>query len=44
MTAALPATPVADETYLNWSYTVRSWLLLEHPGPWGRDAPADAAG
>jgi hypothetical protein len=22
--------------------TVRSWLLLEHAGPWGRDAPADA--
>jgi hypothetical protein len=22
--------------------TVRSWLLLEHPGPWGRDVPADA--
>ena len=22
--------------------TVRSWLLLEHPGPWGRDAPSDA--
>ena len=21
--------------------TVRSWLLLEHPGPWGRNAPAD---
>jgi hypothetical protein len=21
--------------------TVRSWLLLEHAGPWGRDAPAD---
>ena len=22
--------------------TVRSWLLLEHPGPWGRDALVDA--
>lgn len=22
--------------------TVRSWLLLEHPGPWGRDALTDA--
>ena len=22
--------------------TVRSWLLLEHPGPWGRHAPTDA--
>jgi hypothetical protein len=22
--------------------TVRSWLLLEHPGPWGREAPSDA--
>jgi hypothetical protein len=22
--------------------TVRSWLLLEHPGPWGRDALLDA--
>jgi hypothetical protein len=22
--------------------SVTSWLLIEHPGPWGRDAPADA--
>src|SRR5207253_178801 len=28
MTAAAPISPIAlDTTYLNWSYTVRSWLL-----------------
>lgn len=46
------ATPVAafrcstesaerDEPMLGTASTVRSWLLLEHPGPWGRDALRD---
>jgi hypothetical protein len=30
------------ESLAGTASTVRSWLLLEHPGPWGRDAPADA--
>ena len=31
-----------DEPLAGTASTVRSWLLLEHPGPWGRDAPTDA--
>lgn len=31
-----------DESLAGTASTVRSWLLLEHPGPWGRTAPADA--
>ena len=31
-----------DEPLAGTASTVRSWLLLEHPGPWGRDAFADA--
>lgn len=30
------------ESLAGTASTVRSWLLLEHPGPWGRDAPRDA--
>jgi hypothetical protein len=30
-----------DEPLAGTASTVRSWLLLEHPGPWGRNAPAD---
>ncbi|HET8525370.1 MAG TPA: sucrase ferredoxin [Actinomycetota bacterium] len=30
------------ESLAGTASTVRSWLLLEHPGPWGRDAPSDA--
>jgi hypothetical protein len=30
------------ESLAGTASTVRSWLLLEHAGPWGRDAPADA--
>jgi hypothetical protein len=29
------------ESLAGTASTVRSWLLLEHAGPWGRDAPAD---
>ena len=31
-----------DESLAGTASTVRSWLLLEHPGPWGRDAPTDS--
>ena len=31
-----------DEPLAGTASTVRSWLLLEHPGPWGRDPLADA--
>jgi hypothetical protein len=30
-----------DEPLAGTASTVRSWLLLEHPGPWGRDAFVD---
>ncbi len=30
------------ESLAGTASTVRSWLLLEHAGPWGRDAPSDA--
>ena len=30
-----------NEPLAGTASTVRSWLLLEHPGPWGRDAPTD---
>ena len=30
------------ESLAGTASTVRSWLLLEHAGPWGHDAPADA--
>jgi len=29
------------ESLAGTASTVRSWLLLEHAGPWGRNAPAD---
>jgi hypothetical protein len=29
------------ESLAGTASTVRSWLLLEHPGPWGQSAPAD---
>jgi hypothetical protein len=31
-----------DEALAGTASTVRAWLLLEHPGPWGRDAFTDA--
>jgi hypothetical protein len=31
-----------DEAMSGTASTVRSWLLLEHAGPWGRDALVDA--
>jgi len=31
-----------EEPLAGTASTVRSWLLLEHPGPWGRDAPSEA--
>lgn len=31
-----------DEPMAGTASTVRSWLLLEHDGPWGRDAFSDA--
>jgi hypothetical protein len=31
-----------DESLVGTASTVRSWLLLEHPGPWGVDAFVDA--
>jgi len=30
-----------DEPLAGTASTVRSWLLLQHPGPWGRDAFVD---
>lgn len=36
------ASETRDEPLAGTASTVRSWLLLEHPGPWGRDAFADA--
>ena len=32
----------ADEAMLGTASQVRNWLLIEHEGPWGRDAFADA--
>jgi hypothetical protein len=31
-----------EEDLAGTASTIRSWLLLEHPGPWGRDAFVDA--
>ena len=36
------ASVARDEPLAGTASTVRSWLLLEHPGPWGRAAFADA--
>jgi hypothetical protein len=35
------ASEARDEPLAGTASTVRSWLLLEHPGPWGRDAFVD---
>jgi hypothetical protein len=32
----------ADEPLAGTASTIRYWLLLEHPGPWGRDGLLDA--
>ena len=36
------ASAARDEPLAGTASTVRSWLLLEHPGPWGRAAFVDA--
>jgi hypothetical protein len=36
------ASEARDEPMAGTASTVRSWLLLEDPGPWGRDALRDA--
>jgi hypothetical protein len=36
------ASETRDEPMAGTASTVRSWLLLEDPGPWGRDALQDA--
>jgi hypothetical protein len=36
------ASEARDEPMAGTASTVRSWLLLEDPGPWGRDALLDA--
>ena len=36
------ASSARDEPLAGTASTVRAWLLLEHPGPWGRDAFVDA--
>jgi hypothetical protein len=33
---------VADEPLAGTASTIRHWLLIEHPGPWGRDGLLDA--
>jgi hypothetical protein len=32
----------ADESLAGTASTIRRWLLIEHPGPWGRDGLLDA--
>jgi len=32
----------ADESLAGTASTIRHWLLVEHPGPWGRDGLIDA--
>jgi hypothetical protein len=32
----------ADESLAGTASTIRHWLLIEHPGPWGRDGLLDA--